>query len=495
MTTNSGESSSQKLTANLDDSNLFNGTVTLDESTQIQEETGPHYLDSNWQCGVCGKVFTVEYHMNVHMESAHTDEDIWQCEQCGQTFRVQSMLKEHLDSIHVNAVNRQCKDCGKTFCNESVLKEHTEINHTHINSNKELELLRRRHDALKEKHEEVTKKNKEYAKNLFHYIQENTELKQNAKQDAETLADTLSINQVLVEEIKVKDEIIKANEILIKQNTSTEDVVIMNEDIGNASQNKADIAKCSVCEWTSNRPYLLQGHMLKHTGQYLCDVCDKRFKTRENLRDHEGVHKTVNDESVLTCITCDKQFASEHSIKQHMQSKHSSDNNQRLPVGHPQRYQKVNHPQNIACVQCGEIFPTRRDVDDHMTVHAEENNRNKKDFVNPWKEKTCRYYRNGNCFKGDRCAFKHSKMHEHKTPLCNRGQDCIFKTQNRCVFFHPEIGVQSSQQRLKKECRYKEGCWNISSCLYSHNMQDFRFSGRNTRPPLMVRNFNTWEDY
>ena len=115
--------------------------------------------------------------------------------------------------------------------------------------------------------------------------------------------------------------------------------------------------------------------------------------------------KTVNNESVLTCITCDKQFASEHSIKQHMQSKHSSVNNQRLPVGHPQRYQKVNLPQNIACVQCGEIFPTRRDVDDHMTVHTEENNRNKKDFVNPWKEKTCRYYRNGNCFKGDRCAF------------------------------------------------------------------------------------------
>ena len=100
------ESSSQKLTANLDDSNLFNGTVTLGESTQIQEETEPHYVYSKWQCEVSGEVFTVEYHMKVHMESAHTDEEIWQCEECGKTFWVQSMLKGQLDSIHVNDENR-----------------------------------------------------------------------------------------------------------------------------------------------------------------------------------------------------------------------------------------------------------------------------------------------------------------------------------------------------------------------------------------------------
>ena len=36
------------------------------------------------------------------------------------------------------------------------------------------------------------KKNKEYAKDVFKYIKENTDLKNNAEKDAETLADTLS---------------------------------------------------------------------------------------------------------------------------------------------------------------------------------------------------------------------------------------------------------------------------------------------------------------
>ena len=59
---------------------------------------------------------------------------------------------------------------------------------------------------------QAIKKNKQYAKDVYKYIKENTELRSNAEKDAELLADTISINQVLTEEIKVKNQIIKANE-------------------------------------------------------------------------------------------------------------------------------------------------------------------------------------------------------------------------------------------------------------------------------------------
>ena len=49
-----------------------------------------------------------------------------------------------------------------------------------------------------------------YAKRLFDALNENSALKDKAKSDAETLTDTLSVNQVLMEEIKVKDAIIEA---------------------------------------------------------------------------------------------------------------------------------------------------------------------------------------------------------------------------------------------------------------------------------------------
>ena len=53
-----------------------------------------------------------------------------------------------------------------------------------------------------------------------------------------------------MEEIKIKDGIMKANEILINENAAKEDVFIVNEVTENMDQNK-DRVKCSLCVWTS----------------------------------------------------------------------------------------------------------------------------------------------------------------------------------------------------------------------------------------------------
>ena len=74
------------------------------------------------------------------------------------------------------------------------------------------EVLQRRHEQLKEKHGEVVDANKEYSKNILSILKENNEMKAKAEKDAEALMDTLSMNQVLVEEVKVKDATIKAQE-------------------------------------------------------------------------------------------------------------------------------------------------------------------------------------------------------------------------------------------------------------------------------------------
>ena len=78
------------------------------------------------------------------------------------------------------------------------------------NENK-FEVLERRHEQLKQKYYDLLKANKEYSKNLFSTINENTELKVASQKEAEILMDTLHMNQVLMEEIKVEDAIIKSN--------------------------------------------------------------------------------------------------------------------------------------------------------------------------------------------------------------------------------------------------------------------------------------------
>ena len=214
--------------------------------------------------------------------------------------------------------NFQCGECGKVFSVETESKEHMDSCHTKTEQSKEHELLIRRHDTLKEKYEEVIKKNKEYAKNLFVMIQEITELKENAIKDAETLTDTLSMNQVLVEEIKVKDDIIKANEILMNQKATTSNTDVVTDVTRNTSQSKSRIVECGLCDWTSTKPSQIEEHMEKHSGQNSCSECDESFKTKLELKEHEESHKRK-----LICITCDKVFTTEHALKQHMQVKHT----------------------------------------------------------------------------------------------------------------------------------------------------------------------------
>ena len=190
-----------------------------------------------------------------------------------------------------------------------------------------------------------SRKTKNTLKTLFNTIKENTELKAAAEKDAEVLMDTLSINQVLMEEVKVKDPIIKTNESL--SDVQKRLIMIKNEKEEPAVKNQSNIVKCK-CDWTSPNLSQLPRHMVKHDGQYVCPKCKIGYKTKS-----------------IVCISCDKEFLNQHSLKQHLNSKHKTEGE--LPVGHPQRSQKQNNlSQNTACVQCDRRFTTGKEVQDHM---------------------------------------------------------------------------------------------------------------------------------
>ena len=72
-------------------------------------------------------------------------------------------------------------------------------------------------DCWSATYDDTNKENKKYSKNLTEALKENMNLKRDAEKDAQTLEDTLSMNQVLIEELKVKDAIIKVDNILQKE--------------------------------------------------------------------------------------------------------------------------------------------------------------------------------------------------------------------------------------------------------------------------------------
>ena len=83
------------------------------------------------------------------------------------------------------------------------------------------------------------------------------------------------------------------------------------------------------------------------------------------------------------------------------------------------------------------------------------------------RNRICRYFKRGFCAKGDQCTYQHKKPIK-STHACNNGMQCHFLKQNRCRFFHPEVGVTN---------------------------QGFQFGIRKNRPPVWVRDMNPWMDY
>eukprot|EP00088_Acartia_fossae_P034948 TRINITY_DN3593_c0_g1_i2.p1 TRINITY_DN3593_c0_g1~~TRINITY_DN3593_c0_g1_i2.p1 ORF type:complete len:461 (-),score=18.15 TRINITY_DN3593_c0_g1_i2:122-1504(-) len=109
--------------------------------------------------------------------------------------------------------------------------------------------------------------------------------------------------------------------------------------------------KCQFCDYTSiNRSNILKHENGQHLNpserKYNCAICDKSFKTLNNLSQHIASHKN----KIFSCEFCTKQFRSNIGLKQH----------RRLHTG-----------ETLSCEVCQESFLSLHAVKRHeRVVHA-----------------------------------------------------------------------------------------------------------------------------
>ena len=270
--------------------------------------------------------------------------------------------------------------------------------------------------------------------------------------------------------------------------------------------------KCDQCNYKTKVKRYLKGHMLAHSGQYMCQQgCKEYLKTWSELdRHHELKHGEREKVETFKCDSCESMFKEAHQLRIHKEKKHSIlsqfdcgtcqssfQNVHHLRIHEEKNHIKLNQPTHITCDVCGQIFYRKNEFENHRNICANE-------FHEVSRNKECYFYNKGNCLKGDSCKFKH-KQRQQRIPECKNGSDCRYLRRGVCSFFHRGMGVQKPKQNYPENtnsaksgtwCKFTANCAKVPNCPYLHSNQDFPKLPKVAKPPFWQQStIQAWQDY
>ena len=135
------------------------------------------------------------------------------------------------------------------------------------------------------------------------------------------------------------------------------------------------------------------------------------------------------------------------------------------------------------CKKCGQIFEHRNELANHTKDCIEE-------FVEV-NRKECKFFKRGNCLKGNSCRFVHTRKESSTNKECRNGNTCVYFARGHCKFAHKTNIPQSvhvNNGSNTRQCRYKEECFRLFNCQFLHSQQDFYNFARKNSPPMWQRN-------
>ena len=75
---------------------------------------------------------------------------------------------------------------------------------------------------------------------------------------------------------------------------------------------------CNICEKTFRSSYRLKSHEKNHNEltSFKCEICEKSFVYWYKFKTHQDTHKNI-----ATCEICDLKFSCESRVKQHQENR------------------------------------------------------------------------------------------------------------------------------------------------------------------------------
>ncbi|XP_066922786.1 zinc finger protein 493-like [Clytia hemisphaerica] len=101
-------------------------SLSIENSKKTLEKANENNLVENqtnkFQCQECGKFYSTEKTLKIHINTIHEENGHFNCEECGKTFATLIYLKRH-EKIHGVKLHI-CEECGKSFTQRCILLKH-----------------------------------------------------------------------------------------------------------------------------------------------------------------------------------------------------------------------------------------------------------------------------------------------------------------------------------------------------------------------------------
>lgn len=328
------------------------------------------HVGAKKKCPHCNYTTPYSKSLKFHISKIHTKEFDYNCDMCGRGFMEKYSLKEHIKKEHGEGIT--CETCQKTFHSEYYLKIHQETHKPDYEMrNYVCDLCNRRFLSRKMLRQHLLKHSG--STKVYKCTYCNKELSSNASLKAHTNIHT-GLKPYVCE--ICGNGFARRNYLVVHMRTHTREKPYVCQECGAAFAQKTSLTFhmrqlrshlnqntgapldfiCAFCDKGFLTDQILQEHMAKLHGEgasrIVCDICNKTFANRKNLRVHKQSHELSYEERKHQCDVCGKKFLTKSNLFRHIR-------------GHLQTVQ-------FECSHCKKCLSSLSTLKDHEKIHTGE---------------------------------------------------------------------------------------------------------------------------
>jgi KRAB domain-containing zinc finger protein len=139
---------------------------------------------------------------------------------------------------------------------------------------------------------------------------------------------------------------------------------------------------CKFCEKAFKTKRCVENHEKTHKKEFKCKVCDRKFSLRSDLKQHLEFHA---DKNAFFCDICQKSFTNRHNMLHHNRKFHKNGHrcswascNFSSPLTDKkeiQEHRKIHFATKFVCEICRKEYKSRRSLQTHIKNHCKKSNK------------------------------------------------------------------------------------------------------------------------